>query len=64
MAKEELMSKLEKLPKQLQQVINLRYGLDSGKPLSLLEVSEIMGITRERVRQLEEKALKMMRENS
>lgn len=38
-------------------VINLRYGLLSGKALTLLEVSKELGITREKVRQIEDKAL-------
>lgn len=47
-------------PKE-QQVIILRYGLDSGTPMTLQEIGEELGITRERVRQLEERALRKLR---
>lgn len=47
-------------PKE-RQVMILRYGLDSGTPLTLREIGEELGITRERVRQLEERALRKLR---
>lgn len=45
-------------------VIKLRFGLDDGIPRSLEEIGRIMGVTRERVRQVEEKALRKLRKNS
>jgi RNA polymerase primary sigma factor len=42
-------------------VIMLRFGLDDGVPRSLEEIGRIMSVTRERVRQVEEKALKKLR---
>lgn len=45
------------------QVIRLRFGLDDGIPRSLEEIGRIMSVTRERVRQIEEKALKKLRES-
>ncbi len=45
-------------------VIKLRFGLDDGIPRSLEEIGRIMGVTRERVRQIEEKALRKLRKNS
>ena len=42
------------------QVIRYRYGLVDGKPYTLLETSKMLGITRERVRQLEQLALKFL----
>ena len=43
-------------------VIRLRFGLDSGKQRTLEEVGKILGVTRERVRQLECRALKKLRQ--
>lgn len=43
------------------QVVSLRFGLDDGIPRSLEEIGRIMSVTRERVRQVEEKALKKLR---
>ncbi len=37
-------------------VIILRFGLDGGEPRTLQEVGDIIGVTRERIRQIEEKA--------
>ncbi|MFR1565334.1 MAG: sigma-70 family RNA polymerase sigma factor [Christensenellales bacterium] len=44
-----------------QVIIRLRYGLDDGCPKTLEEVGAIFNVTRERVRQLEQKALKKLR---
>jgi len=54
---------VSELPEREQQILNLRYGL-SGKedPKSLEEIGRIMGITRERVRQLEAEALRRLAE--
>jgi len=50
------------LPEREKQVIILRFGLDNGTGRTLEEVSTEMGITRERVRQIELKALKILRD--
>ncbi|MFC1745628.1 RNA polymerase sigma factor RpoD/SigA [Candidatus Riflebacteria bacterium] len=42
-------------------VLKLRFGLDDGIPRSLEEIGRIMGVTRERIRQVEAKALKKLR---
>ena len=42
-------------------VIILRFGLDSNEPRTLQEVGEIIGVTRERIRQIEEKAKRKLR---
>lgn len=50
------------LPERERRVIELRFGLDNGNGRTLEEVSTEMGITRERVRQIELKALKILRD--
>ena len=42
-------------------VIILRFGLDSNEPRTLQEVGEIIGVCRERIRQIEEKAKRKLR---
>lgn len=55
---------LELLTEREQMVVKLRFGLDDGIPRSLEEIGRILGVTRERIRQVEEKALKKLRTNS
>jgi RNA polymerase primary sigma factor len=45
----------------MQRVLALRFGLEDGKPQTLEEVGTVLGITRERVRQLEARALRELR---
>ncbi len=52
---------LEDLPERERQVLELRYGLEDDKPRTLREIGEIMGLSRERVRQLESRALAELR---
>ena len=52
---------LETLPAREQEVIRMRFGLDDGYPLTLEEVGLIFGVTRERIRQIEAKALRRLR---
>ncbi len=49
------------LTPQQQEVLTLRFGLDSGKPLTLAKVGEHLEISRERVRQIERDALNKLR---
>ena len=58
---QDLRRMLLELTTQQQEVINLRFGLADGNPLSLAKVGQRMGISRERVRQLEQQALKHLR---
>ena len=65
-AKELLLSELEEslkeLPEREQRILELRYGLKGKEPLTLEEIGKILGISRERVRQLEEQALERLRD--
>lgn len=60
---EEVKELLETLGDRERQVIRLRYGLDDEKTHTLEEIGEILGVTRERVRQIEAKALEKLRKN-
>src|SRR5262249_9082836 len=42
-------------------ILAMRFGLDDGRPKTLEEIGERMGVTRERIRQIQEEALKKMR---
>ena len=53
---------LETLTPQQQEVIALRYGLQDGKRLTLSTIGTRMGVSRERIRQIEREALKRMRQ--
>ncbi len=57
----ELAMALGELNPRLRLVLSLRFGLDSSKPMTLEEVGRELGITRERVRQLEGRALRELR---
>ena len=59
--RQDIFRMIAELTPQQQEVINLRFGLGDGNPLSLAKVGQRMGISRERVRQLEQQALKHMR---
>lgn len=48
---------VQELPEREKMVLVLRYGLDGGDPRTLEEVAKIMSLTRERIRQLERRAL-------
>lgn len=53
---------LRSLTPRDREVVELRYGLRDGKPRSLDEVARVYGITRERVRQIESRGLKKLRQ--
>ena len=61
--REQLMEVLDTLTEHEKKVICLRYGLDGGKSYTLEEVGEIFKVTRERIRQIEAKALRKLRTN-
>ncbi|HSC92357.1 MAG TPA: sigma-70 family RNA polymerase sigma factor [Gaiellaceae bacterium] len=58
----ELAAALERLNPRMRHVLALRFGLDGSKPQTLEEVGAGLGITRERVRQLEARALRELRQ--
>lgn len=58
---EELWREVDRLPARWAEVIRLRYGLNDGKGRTLEEVGRHFGVTRERIRQIEAKAVKQLR---
>ena len=64
MLKEQLNSVLSTLTPREEKVIRLRFGLDDGRPRTLEEVGEVFEVTRERIRQIEAKALRKLRHPS
>jgi RNA polymerase primary sigma factor len=52
---------LEMLTPRERLVLQLRYGLSDGEPRTLAEVGDLLGISRERVRQIENEALRKLR---
>jgi RNA polymerase primary sigma factor len=58
--KEGVQRALEALPERERQVIELRYGLSGAEPLTLEEVGRTFGVTRERIRQIENNTLKKL----
>ena len=64
MLKEEISQVLETLTEREEKVIRLRFGLEDGKPRTLEEVGQMFGVTRERIRQIEAKALRKLRHPS
>lgn len=61
---EELGRVLSSLTEREQEVLRLRFGLDDGESRTLEEVGEIFHVTRERIRQIEAKALRKLRHPS
>ncbi len=61
MLKEELEKALESLTDRERQVIKLRFGLEDGRARTLEEVGKEFSVTRERIRQIEAKALRKLR---
>jgi RNA polymerase primary sigma factor len=61
---EQLKGALDRLPPREAQILRLRYGLEDGRIYTLEEVGQAIGVTRERVRQLEAQALNRLRQSS
>ena len=64
MLKEQLIGVLDTLTPREQKVLRLRYGIDDGRPRTLEEVGKEFNVTRERIRQIEAKALRKLRHPS
>lgn len=61
MRREHIDEELAKMPAREVQILKLRYGLHDGEAYTLEEVGKMMGVTRERVRQIEAQALSRLR---
>lgn len=64
MLKDEIAEVLLTLTEREEKVIRLRFGLEDGKSRTLEEVGQMFGVTRERIRQIEAKALRKLRHPS
>ena len=62
--KDEISDVLLTLTEREEQVLRLRFGLDDGSSKTLEEVGQMFGVTRERIRQIEAKALRKLRHPS
>jgi RNA polymerase primary sigma factor len=58
--REDIDNALAALPERERRVIELRFGLDGGQPQTLDEVGRTLGVTRERIRQIENTTLKTL----
>jgi RNA polymerase primary sigma factor len=61
MLREQLQSILNELGKREREVLEMRFGLKNGRPHTLEEVGQAFSVTRERIRQIESKALRKLR---
>jgi RNA polymerase primary sigma factor len=62
--REELLKAMKILTEREQTILKLRFGFDDGRPRTLEEVGKVYGVTRERIRQIEEKAIKKLKHPS
>ena len=62
--KEKMASVLRKLSPREERIIRMRFGFEDGNPHTLEEVGRVFAVTRERIRQIEAKALRKLRHPS
>lgn len=62
--KEEVQEMLSTLTEKEQKILRLRYGLEDGNVHTLEETGQMLGVTRERIRQLESRALEKLRKSA
>ncbi len=62
--REHLEAVLSTLGERERKVVQLRYGLDDGRPRTLEEIGTLFGVTRERIRQIESKTLSKLRDHA
>lgn len=56
-----LLKKLQTLKEKERNVLSMRFGLDNDEPMSLIQIGKALGFTRERIRQIQNEALKKMK---
>ena len=59
----QLVHLLEKIDQRASKILKLRYGLEGEDPMTLKEIGKRIGLTRERVRQIEHEALERLRDS-
>lgn len=59
--RDEILRAMEILTEREQMILKLRFGFDDGRPRTLEEVGRVYNVTRERIRQIEEKALRKLK---
>ncbi|NQY74912.1 MAG: RNA polymerase sigma factor RpoD [Candidatus Margulisbacteria bacterium] len=59
--REEILKAMTNLTEREQMILKLRFGFDDGRPRTLEEVGRVYNVTRERIRQIEEKAIRKLR---
>ena len=60
--RDQLYDSLETLNEREATIVKLRFGLNDGETMTLEQIAERFGVTRERIRQIEENAMKKLRE--
>jgi RNA polymerase primary sigma factor len=62
--REQVAAALDRLPIRERQVLELRFGLDDDRPRTLEEVGQLLGVSRERIRQIESHAIRRLRHSN